>query len=838
MTQSSKRAKAAVRPADVFVGRVESASAFELALRRHAGELDASGIGDAGGRNRFVVHAIPGSGKTTFLAQLRRWATGAAVPDGWPTPPYKGQPVTTAWFDVSTTMDVDQVLLTIRAQAAKRKIATPAFDVGYVERWSQTRPMEVSPSELEPSPRILGRNALPAIEAGAKSALIDAGLPAGAGWVSKLLVGKAATQAERFYRARLAERFPPLAAVIEQIIGAPSDVHAAALVRLLDWDLGNAPPDKRTRWIVFVDSFDPDRRVADLLDRLVAGGSFAFWVVGSRKPLRRLGEDAVHHELPPLSAGEQERFLDQALGAMPTVLSKPEARRAVIAASKGLPLYLRLAVEEARRKARRGLVTTEEYFTVDLELLVERLLGDLPYDERRAVNAAALASAFDPPLISAAVGVDEAAVERLLRRGFATRIEGGSLSFSLHPVVRDTAFGASIESHGGLNDTDWDRLAERLLSDLGRRYAWLGRIEDQLEYLGAAFDIATARRRTPRWLLDEALRPAERPQVVNLLSGRTPEDRRGTWTHALDRFFACWVPDDEQDFADRLEAFVANGAAPDDVRRTALRFQAFRLRTRGVHGAAEGIFSRLRAEPDGDDDRLRFQHALSLIHVGWFGYADALRLLLELTGADPADAGSRADRLTGEIRLQHGDVASAAAASERRANYLEATGNTGNAVEARVAEARHRSLLEPAALGHVEQVIELTRSKHMGRLTRAALCSSAICRAGDSDGVLRVVEEAQRTGQASGEPAVTIHELLAWSFDAAVRGDRARAAELRALPEYPALLSDTRWSRPIQWWLADVLEEPPPRFEGAQWLESEAVVRDRWLALLSSRRGS
>lgn len=80
-------------------------------------------------------------------------------------------------------------------------------------------------------------------------------------------------------------------------------------------------------------------------------------------------------------------------------------------------------------------------------------------------------------------------------------------------------------------------------------------------------------------------------------------------------------------------------------------------------------------------------------------------------------------------------------------------------------------------------------------------------------------------------------EVLALTFDAAVRSDGAAIRRLRAEAPLRGRLADPRWCRPIAWWQNCVLGEPLARFPTVDWLEPEDVVRDRWLELARLRAG-
>jgi hypothetical protein len=345
----------------------------------------------------------------------------------------------------------------------------------------------------------------------------------------------------------------------------------------------------------------------------------------------------------------------------------------------------------------------------------------------------------------------------------------------------------------------------------------------------AAFDVASDLRLEVevRWIAEGLFEHPARDRVARQVVGRCKQ-KAGSWTSSVERVLSCWQHDGSMSLPDRLKAVADEPGLANDLRRRALRYRAYSERTLTHHEVAERIWARLREQLDGP--LLRFQHGLTLVHIGRFEEALALQRMLE----DAGEAG-KADRLAGEIALQHGRIADAVAATGRRRAQSIDQRDWHNAMELQVTEARQRSFLGADALPDVEAAIAVT-SQHfaIGHL-RSALCSRALCAAGDAEAVNAALDECAEWMRRFEQDEFTVHEAMARMFDAAVRrdGHAARAAQ-RIIDDHERA-RDTRWRRQLTWWRCYALGEEPPSFNNVEWLEREGEVKDRWLEVVCTR---
>ena len=835
-----------------FAGRVNEAEAYAAFVRRYAHALDDGIAAEHGRRNVLVFHGAGGKGKSQLLVRLRRWTDGEAAPDGWGPNPLGGRRHVTLNYDLADRgLDADLLFERLRAIARDEQLRTPAFDIGLLARWSLTRPIDPAP-DLSPSrPHVGPIDLWTAVEGVAKGALAALGLTFGTGALTvdaiKTTIGTLRASAAK---KRTVAACPHLAPALEQLLDDDNAFGASSLAPLLDWDLDRVPIESRPYWVVFLDTYERirgDTRFQErALNRIVCGTPRLCWVIAGRHPVGwaeaggallftgadrwpELAADAGapdQHALEDLSPDEVRRLAEAAL-------PDGEGAEAIVAAAAGWPIAVGLALGRAEALRAAGRPVDAAGVGRSFEGILSNVTDGLSAPSRQGLNAGALVRAFDEELIRAGTGLSAGDAARFAREPLVTSSNRPLLPLSLHEVLRRAVRDAEIDLSGAWIEEEWRQAGEAMIAALQQRYKEERDDERRVALIGAAFDVAAEVGLEVRWLPAAARRVANKDRLIAAIEGRLPARPVADWSRAFERFVTAWAPHDPAERAERFGAVAADFPALDRLARTARRRQAYALRTAARHEEAETIFAKLRAQRDGP--LLRYQHGLTLIHLGRF--ADAREPLERLLDGDPSDGDrTAAQRLEGEIRLHHGDLAPAIAAIAARAAYFESKDDAWNALELRTAEARARALLEGRdALAFVEQVIDRADRDGVPTLLRAAVCSKAMCLVG-SEPVDDVIEDALELGRSSGAPEPTYHEAVAWAFDAAVRRDREamrRAAE-RAAGSSRA--RDLRWSRPIAWWQARLLDEPYPRNPEVQWgVEGVDQVIQRWTALVEAR---
>ena len=847
------------RGADVFTDRISSSKSFATALRRHASDLASGATGhDLPRHNVVCFHGMGGIGKTELLLRFGQWIAGDdALRELWGPPPVatrdERRRVHYGRFDLRDRWDVDRVLLRLRALAAEAGIRSSAFDVGLLARWTLMRPGE----EMPRIGRRSGGDLRGLIEQSAAAALSAVNVKLGAGWVAKLLTEQAWHAVEERRRSETIAACPALPEVLRDIKEQRNELSATAIARLLDWDISMLSPPERPVCVAFVDAYEAAQRAGrhteELIQRVVFWTPHLQWIVAGHDrlawaeaagrlsfggaahwPTLAAGQDSSQHRLDMLSREDADEFLRRILVDEDGGPFLSDATRAkIVSASDGLPLYLHLSFQHALRLLADGEALTPDRFGEPLDGLIEHVAAGLPDDERRALNAAVLVRTFDAELVATGAAVDEAAAERFLERPMVSESPESADGHQLHDIVRRTVRVAEATSPGGWARADWGAAGTRMLSLLQDRCRAAEDADTQLGVALTAFDVAADPdvEVRPDWVLTALIEHPSRARVAQQVIGRVRE-HADIWTASVEQLLGCWLKTEgAPPLADRLGAVAADPGLSDDVRLRAGRHRAYRLRTLGDHRATDQEFARLRRMPGGDTPLLWFQHGLTLMHLGRFPEAERLKTRLEDVGEE-----SKADRLAGELSLQHGHLTAAAEATARRAEDQRAQNNFHNAMEVQVAHARRLALIEAGRLDVIEDAIELTKHHLAIGHLRSALCSKALCLAGDASAVAELITECRYWTGTVGAPAVTGHEALALTFDAAVRNDPEAMAAARLLMQSHERARDPRWARPIAWWQHWVLGEPPPRYDDVEWLEPEDLVRDRWLDLVRRRR--
>ena len=832
--------------ADIFTNRRPLKEFFAGALGRQVSALRTASVDRNYPRQNVVCfYGIGGVGKTQLLLRLKGWATGdQTMHADWGAQPLS-PPAWARYVDLGGDWTVDDLLLALRSLASEAGVGTRAFDVGLYAWWTVSHPgMEM------PAAGQTGSGWTSAIKDAASTALKEAGMPVGAGWLSGLLTDRLARAASKRQRKRTIAACGDLETVLLAISQHGDERAATAVAQLLDWDLGMLAPPERPVVVMFVDGFDTVQArgpsTEELIRRLAFATPHVMWVIAGRRrltwgddasgtrdfrgedrwPQLAASVDSDQRRLGMLAPEDVDDYLARVLVAADgSPLLDEEIRALIVKASDGWPIYLDWACEHARRLVRRRAPLVAADFGQPLEGLVSRVAGDLSSEHRRALNAAALVRSFDAELLAAGAQIDEGSARRFLDEPIVNQTVGETAaSHELHDVVREMIRTASIISDHAWAESDWAAAGDRMLAVLKARAGAATEPDVRLEATLAAFDIAADLRLRLPWIADGLFEHPARARVARQIVGRSKQ-AAGSWTSSVERVLSCWQTDGSTSLPDRLRAVADEPGLAGDLRRRALRYRAYSERSLTNHTVAEGIWAQLREQHDGP--LLRFQHALTLVHLGRFEDALVLQRMLQ----DVGEAG-KADRLAGEIVLQHGRIADAAAATARRRARAEEQKDWHNAMELQVAEARQRALLGANAQRYVEAAIARSSEYFAIGHLRSALCSRALCSAGDAEAVEAALTECAGWMRRFEQDEFTVHEAVARMFDAAVRHDAQAAHRAQRIIDEHERAQDTRWRCQLAWWRCYALGDQPPSFTNVQWLEDEREVRGRWLELV------
>ena len=821
---------------DVFTDRVSSKELFAARLAHHASGLSTGAIGREDPRSNIMsFYGIGGVGKTQLLLRLKGWATGdQTMQAGW-----GKQPLPRAAYgrycDLGKGWAVDSLLLTLRSMAVEAGVKTRAFDVGLYAWWTSTHPGQ----ELSDVGKGIGNGWTSAIRETATAALKEAGIPFGVGWLTGMITDQITRAAAERQRQRTIAECEDLQPVLHAIATNGTEQDATAIAQLLDWDLRQLSPSDRPALICYVDRYETvqaEGPVADqLMRRLVFATPHVLWVVAGRRRLTwgdtQSGTDGAdgpdrwpglvpgtasdQHTVGMLDREDVDDYLARVLVAPDgSPLLATDVRAAIADASDGWPIYLDWACEHVRGRLQRRETLRVSDVGQPLKGLISRVADDLPAEHRRALNAAALVQSFDAGLIAAGAQIDEGSAMRFLLEPIVNVVPSeGAARHQLHDVVRKAIRASSLVTAYGWSANDWSAAGERMLTVLEQRASATKDADERLDAALAGFDIASELTLEVPWVVEELFKHPARARVARQVAGRSQREQ-GSWTASVARVLSCWQPDGSGlSTPDRLAAVAGEPDLAPDLRRRALRQRAYQLRTLTQHRLANEIFSQLRAERD--DPLLRLQHALTLVHLGCFEDALALKHDLEASGQ-----ASKADRIGGEIAFQHGHIADAIAATERRRQHAIDNDDGHNAMELQVSAARQKSLLSGAALPDVEAAITVTQQRFAIGHLRSAMCSRALCTPDDPVAVEAALADCSEWMRRFDQDEDTVHEAIARMFHAAVLGDSRAAARAQQIMDDHERARDARWLRQLTWWRCLACDEEPPSFADAQWLRA------------------
>jgi len=148
-----------------------------------------------------------------------------------------------------------------------------------------------------------------------------------------------------------------------------------------------------------------------------------------------------------LSAEDCETYLCERLTVAERPLMDERTRHLVTANSRGLPLYLDLAVMR---------VPDPHEFNLDFPALVARTFRDLTPSVRNVLREMSLLDSFSVVLASAAAGLDhDAPALELVERPFVDADPGAPWPYRIHELVREAAREADSTSEDRWSTADW-----------------------------------------------------------------------------------------------------------------------------------------------------------------------------------------------------------------------------------------------------------------------------------------------------------------------------------------------------------------------------------------------
>jgi hypothetical protein len=478
-------------------------------------------------RNVLVFHGVGGIGKTTLSERLEAWVHGElTVSDSWGPPPAT-KVAATARIDLHNSagqVDMLAALTELRRSVSALRRSWAVFDLAFAAYWSAVRPHDPLPTfnghedigdtVADTVSDVLG-------DIASLASVVAAGTGTGIGIRAvRRLIG----ELRRRHSLRLALRaYEGYERFLMRCAEEPSPMDpkpglSCEVAGILAWELSQLHPQPVL--CVFIDTaerltMDVRRTAEGHINELVYGMPNVLFVVSgrnrldwddeSRSDLKFRGSwtwpgltpDAIdeprQHLVGNLSPDDARTVLERARALADLPISDIVIEEVVIASS-GLPQYLDLVrqVAVSIKSSGSGREVTRDDVTGSLRSLVNRVLDDIPQDERRVIRAAALFRSFDVDLVAAAAAVDFGCALRAVRRPMIDPSGDALLPYRMHDAIREAIRSTDHSADGGWSEQDWQVASTRAVKaahDLHNDAKAEGAARPVMQYLGIAIGL-------------------------------------------------------------------------------------------------------------------------------------------------------------------------------------------------------------------------------------------------------------------------------------------------------------------------------------------------------------
>ncbi|WP_112108012.1 ATP/GTP-binding protein [Parafrankia sp. Ea1.12] len=453
-------------------------------------------------RNVLVFYGVGGIGKSTLSRGLaEHLTTGDPQRSDWPPLAQEVGKVIPVRVDLSRAVgsDFESLILALRLAVAEIGRPMPAFDIAFQRYWSQNHPGESLDEYMRLRTwfnKFPGARSLPDQM---QSALADVAQAVAFPGTVGALAGQGLMSVVRGLREHRNQlRTLAKCRRLADLLEAEPDLEALSYYsHLLAWDLSQLPEKRAVTLAVLLDTFeDVGDRVHRDLERLiqrmawlmpnalfiVTGRNRLEWAEGKLEgqldwagrdfwPLLVGGatDEPRQHIVGYLSADDCEAYLSERLTVNDQPLIDEATRTLITRNSRGLPLYLDLAVMRFLDLYRRhGRIPTSHEFNLDFPALAARTFRDLTPEVRRALRAVSLLGSFSVELASATAGLDhDAPVLELIERPFIDEDRETLWPYRLHDLIREAVREADSISEDRWSPADWKRAATRAFEAYG-----------------------------------------------------------------------------------------------------------------------------------------------------------------------------------------------------------------------------------------------------------------------------------------------------------------------------------------------------------------------------------
>ncbi|MGD3112958.1 ATP/GTP-binding protein, partial [Streptomyces sp. YGL11-2] len=511
-------------------------------------------------------------------------------------------------------------------------------------------------------------------------------------------------------------------------------------------------------------------------------------------------------------------------------------RQVITSRSHGLPLYLDLSVMRFLEIRRTGRTPQPADFDHDFPALIARTLSDLTPDERHVLRSVSLLDAFDLALATRTAGLPhQAAAMRLTERPFVRENPFGLWPFHLHALIRSTIRNADDHTDDRWSPRDWDQAAQRAFHALGELWS-AAPAQNRMRLVGClrqALVLARDFRLELDWLTEaafhyisdsiwEPLAPPARDDETAGAGLQTAADALVETLSALARR----QHENRAHTAKRLTVVTEASLLPRALHDMAVYYLAKAQRDLGRTA----------------DSRRGMQHVIAgagrLAPNARRGLAHLSRLAGDfptaLEAAENLGWKGRHHRVIGDVRWVQGEITRGAQAFHAARLEGEEHGKMGEAAMSQAMRAFTLAFTDPQqADDEIDLAEHLLGPVDLRAATLDVRIATLLRDAGSNTGIEERAQLLAAEIRTSGLAFAHAKLDLALAFHHAIRDDHkqltADISRLRELTreDYYAYYTD------IAHFMAGLpLDVPSP----ARWLDGQQATRDRWHALVITRR--
>lgn len=862
----------ALTAADIFADREEEWSAAGLSLAdlvatRRDPAFDIEDV-QTPRQNVLVFYGVGGIGKSTLSRQIaEHLADPGNGPSHWtPSAPELGR-ILPIRIDLSrqSGANFETVMLAVRLAVADLGQPMPAFDLAFHRYWALNHPGEPIEEYLRRHTLVARLSSAGVLREQMDSVLADLSqVVTGVGTLGTL-VGQSLRLVVRVLRERH-HRLRALAGCrrLPDLLEADPDQDTLSYYsHLLAWDLSRLPEGKTATPVVLLDTFEDvgDRAHRDferLIQRMVWLMPNALFIITGRNRLQwddqrlagqldwvgghhwpGLAPEATgnprQHRVGYLSEHDSEDYLHRRLTVGNQPLMDRPTRQALVKHSRGLPLYLDLAVLRfLDLYERTGHAPNVSEFRHDFPALVARTFRDLTPDERQILRAVSLLDSFSIELATATAGMDrDAAALRLVDRPFVEVIPGAVWPYQVHDLVRAAVRDADSTGEDRWSDADWRRAAQRAFDALGSELVKHSDDTDRRVLLGClrqGLRLARDFGLPLGWLADAAFAYVADYvwEPVELEGALTVDSPSAALAETLTAI-AQRQRQDRSLIVDRLRMVLASEQLPSDLLELPLYFLAECERDLGrVDASMEGM--RQVAAAGG---RLAADARRGILHLA----RRVGRFPLVLETAHELGSEGKSHRTLGDLWWTQGDITLSCSSYAKGRDEALALGRRGEAALSQACLAFAASFQDRARANEQilrgEQLLAGMRARFAELQIRNA---RLLMECGSAPDLPERAEEIAALAAEEGLSSCVAYARFVACFHAAIVGSpalvqdgRARLSECVSGAEFAYLLE-----------LAHYLtgKEAPAELPRAVWIDGVEATRNRWMTLVTERRRS